>query len=166
MILGHFAIAGITKRKFLSENFLFLWVASYGPDLIDKPASLVFNISGRGVGHSLLFFALLAVVTWCFCKRFNLNTQLVQIGGFLWLSHLAADFIDVQTFFWPMLGPFPDYPPSTLMERIIHYYILRDQVVQLSIEFSLIIIALILWLTYFSRQRIKSLDPLTGVRGQ
>ena len=77
MILGHLAIASIAKRKFLAENFTFLLAASYGPDLVDKTLNLACGAPGRGVGHSLLMFALLTAAAWLFCQRFRINKQLI-----------------------------------------------------------------------------------------
>ena len=165
MILGHLAIASIARQKFLAENFIFLLAASFGPDLVDKSLGLAFDSASRSVGHSLLMFALLAAAAWLFCQRFNLNKQLVGIGAVLWLSHLTADFLDLKIFFWPFLGPLPDSAPYTLMERLRDYYLLRHNPVQLSLEISLIIIAVILWAPSSLRGRLRSPGPLTGVDG-
>lgn len=166
MILGHLAIAGIAKRKFSAENFLFLLAASFGPDLIDKSSALAFGAATRSMGHSLLMFALLTAAAWLFCQRFNLNQQLAGIGAILWLSHLTTDLLDLQTFFWPFLGPLPVGPQYTLMERLQNYYLLRLQPVQLSLEISLIIIAVILWAPASLRSRLRSPGPLPGVEGR
>jgi hypothetical protein len=166
MIFGHLAIAGIAKRKFLEENFLFLFAASFGPDLVDKTLNLSCDAPGRGVGHSLLMFALVTAAAWLFCQRFNFNKQLVYIGAVLWLSHLTADLVDLQIFSWPFLGPFPVLPPSTLMERLSNYYLLHNNPVQLSAEISLIIIAMLLWIPASLWSRLRSFGHLTGVDGR
>jgi membrane-bound metal-dependent hydrolase YbcI (DUF457 family) len=166
MILGHLAIASIAKRKFLAENFIFLCVASYGPDLIDKPLSLAFVVAGRGVGHSLLMFALVTAAAWLFCQRFGANKQLIYIGAVLWLSHLTADLVDLKTFLWPFLGPLPIPPSYSLMESLKNYYILRHHPIQLSVEILLIIIAMIWWMPYSLRSRLKFFSPLTRVDGR
>jgi hypothetical protein len=163
MIVGHLAIASIAKRKFLAENFIFLVVASYGPDLVDKPASLVFQVSGRGAGHSLLLFALLAAAAWLYCQRFKVNKQLVWIGSVLWLSHLTVDVVDLKIFLWPFFGPFPVYPPYPYLQRLRDYYLLLHHPVQLAAEISLIIIAMALWSPYSLRTRLRFLAPLIRV---
>jgi len=166
MILGHLAIASIAKQKFLAENFIFLFAASFGPDLVDKSLGLAFDAASRSVGHSLLTFALLAAAAWLFCQRFTLNKQLVGIGSVLWLSHLTADLLDLEIFFWPFLGSLQVGPPSTLMERLRDYYLLWHNPVQLSLEISLIIIAVILWAPSSLRGRLRSPGHLTGVDGR
>lgn len=166
MILGHLAIASIAKRKFLAENIIFLCAASFGPDLIDKPLSLACAVPGRWVGHSLLMFALVTAAAWLFCQRFGANKQLIYIGAVLWLSHLTADFVDLKIFLWPLLGPFPVSPPCTLLERFQNYYILRHHPIQLSLEILLIMIAVIWWMPYALRSRLRFFSPLTRVDGR
>jgi hypothetical protein len=166
MIFGHLAIAGLAKRKFLEENFIFLFAASFGPDLIDKTLTVAFDASGRGVGHSLLMFALVTAAAWLFCQRFKLNKQLVCIGAVLWLSHLTADLVDLRIFFWPFLGPFPVFPPFTLMERLRNYYLLHNNPVQLLVEILLIIIALLLWIPDSLWSRVRSFGHQIGVDGR
>jgi LexA-binding, inner membrane-associated putative hydrolase len=166
MIFGHLAIAGIAKRKFLEENFIFLFAASFGPDLIDKTLYVAFDAPGRGVGHSLLIFALVTAAGWFYCQRFKLNKHLVYIGAVLWLSHLTADLVDLRIFFWPLLGPFPVFPPSTLMERLSSYYLLHNHPVQLAAEITLILIALLLWLPHSFWSRLRSLAHTIGVEGR
>jgi hypothetical protein len=165
MILGHLAIASIAKRRFWSENFIFLFAASFGPDLIDKTFNLAFGTPGRGVGHSLLTLALLTAAAWLCCQRFNLNKQFIYIGAILWLSHLTTDLLELKIFLWPLLGPFPVGPSCTLMERLGNYYLLHLNPLQLSIEIALIITAVILWIPYLLRSRLRSLGPITGVDG-
>lgn len=166
MILGHLAIASIAKRRYWSENFIFLVAASFGPDLIDKTLNLAFGAPGRGVGHSFLIVALLSAAGWLFCQRFNLNKQLFSIGAILWLSHLTTDLIDLEIFFWPLLGPFPIAPSDTLMEKLGNYYLLLLNPAQLSLEVSLMIIALILWIPSPLKSRLRFTGPITGVDGQ
>jgi hypothetical protein len=155
MILGHLAIAGIAKRKFLTENFTFLLVASFGPDLIDKTLNLAFKAPGRGVGHSFLMFALLAAAAWLFCQRFRVNKQLWYIGVMLWSSHLITDVLAFRILFWPFLGPFPNYPHYTFMERLWNYYVIHKHSLQLLLEISFIIIAITLWVSYSLRRRLR-----------
>ncbi len=162
MIFGHLAIAGIAKRKFLAENFIFLFAASFGPDLIDKTLYVAFNAPGRGVGHSFLIFALVTAAAWLICRIFNLNKKLVYIGAVLWLSHLTADLVDLEIFFYPFLGPFPPHPHYTLMERLSNYYFLHDNLGQLSAEMVLIVTAMLLWLPQSLWSRLRSLAHLTG----
>jgi hypothetical protein len=156
MILGHIAIAGIAKRKFLAENFTFLLAASYGPDLVDKTLNLACGASGRGVGHSLLMLALLTAAGWLYCQRFRINKKLLYIGLILWSSHLITDLLELKIFLWPFLGPLPFYPNYTFMERLRNFYVLHTHPVQLYLEISFTMIAMILWICYSLRSRIRS----------
>ena len=52
------------------------------------------------------------------------------------------------------------------MEKVQNYYILRHHPVQLSLEILLIIIAVIWWIPYSLRSRLKFFSPLTGVDGR
>jgi hypothetical protein len=160
MILGHLAIASIAKRKLLAENFIFLSVASYGPDLVDKTLNLTCGAPGRGVAHSLLMLVMLMSAGWLFGKRFRINKQLLYIGLILWLSHLITDMLELNILLWPFLGPFPDYPNYTFVERLFNYYIIHTYPAQLFLEISLTIVAITLWIFYSLR---ASSDPLPNV---
>jgi hypothetical protein len=155
MILGHLAIAGIAKWKFLTENFTFLLVVSFGPDLVDKTLNLAFGAPGRGVGHSLLMFAPLTVAAWLFCQRFRINTQLLYIGLILWSSHLITDLLELDILLWPFLGTFSDDPDCTLVERLSNYYVIHAHPAQLWLEISFIMIAITLWILYSFRSRLR-----------
>jgi len=156
MILGHFAIASIAKRKFLAENFAFLLAASYGPDLVDKALNLAYGAPGRGVGHSLLMLALLTAVGWLYCQWVRINKQLLYIGLILWSSHLITDLLELKIFLWPFLGYLPPEPHYALMERLWNYYVIQTSHGQLFLEIAFIIIAMILWGFYALRSRIRS----------
>jgi len=52
------------------------------------------------------------------------------------------------------------------MERLQNYYILLQNPVQLSLEILLIIIAMIWWMPYSLRSRLKFFNPLTKVDGR
>jgi hypothetical protein len=158
MIFGHLAFAGIAKRKFLAENFIFLAMASYGPDLLDKPASVVFGTPMRGLGHALLVFALLTWVAWFTCQRLKIPKRVLYIGAVLWLSHLATDLVDLEVLFWPFLGPFPPCDHYTLVEELRNYYILFHYPALVFLDLLSIAIALTLWIDYFLRNRSKSLS--------
>jgi hypothetical protein len=156
MILGHLAIAGIAKRKFLAENSLFLLGASYGPDLVDKTLNLAFGAPGRGAGHSLVLFVLLAAAGWWFCQRSKITKQVFSLGIILWLSHLTTDLIELKTVLWPFFGRLPSAPSFTFLERLRNYYILHMYPVQLGLEILFLSIAMILWITYLVRRRLRS----------
>lgn len=156
MILGHLAIASIAKRKFLAENFAFLLVVSYGPDLVDKTLNLACNVPTRGAGHSLLIFVLLIAAALLLCQRFRINTQLLYIGVILWSSHLITDLVEPEIFLWPFLGHLPVNHHHTLMEILRNYYLIRVYPVQFFLEISLIMIAMLLWIFYALRSRLRS----------
>ena len=57
MIIGHLAVVGIAKLTFFEiENLAVLAVASFGPDILDKPANILLGMPGRGMSHSLVVF--------------------------------------------------------------------------------------------------------------
>lgn len=157
MILGHLAIAVIARRQFLTENFVFLLAASYGPDLVDKTLNLVWEVPSRGVGHSFLLLVLLTTVGWLPAQRLRITKPILVIAVILWSSHLITDLVDLKIFFWPFLGPFPPYPHYTLLEKLRNYYLLHTHPVQLFLEIALFIIAMTLWIVYALRSRADHL---------
>jgi membrane-bound metal-dependent hydrolase YbcI (DUF457 family) len=158
MIIGHLALAGIAKRRFMTENFIFLVIASYGPDLIDKTASMISSLPSRGFGHSLLCFIIVAGVAWFFCQKFRISKVVFYTCVVLWLSHLATDLVEPEILFWPLLGPLPLSQPWTLAEKLSNFYIYHLDLAQFIIDITSILIASVLWLYYLWEKKYKVLS--------
>lgn len=122
MTFGHLALASIAHDTlFKKTGLLLLSLAAFGPDLIDKPLSLLFGCHGRGVGHTLLTFLIVLATGWLLCRSGKISRTVFLACALLWLSHLGADFLDSRTAFWPMLGPFPEKLSLTFWEKIDHW---------------------------------------------
>jgi len=122
MVLGHLAVADLARRTvFRDGNFIFMAAAAYGPDLLDKTAR-AFGGFGRGPGHSLLVFCLLAGLAWPFCRGSAARRRLFLIGAALWLSHLACDWPVPEVLFWPFLGSLPGNNPASMPETVVMFY--------------------------------------------
>ncbi len=126
MIIGHLAIAGIAKHTwFEKENLIFLSLTAFGPDLIDKPASMILGLPGRGVSHSLIFFFTMIAIacllrTWL---RFSSRTLIAGIA--MWGTHLVGDFLQLQVLFWPFGGHWEPSSKFHVVEKLLHFYVDR-----------------------------------------
>jgi membrane-bound metal-dependent hydrolase YbcI (DUF457 family) len=71
---------------------LALAIGTQLPDLIDKPLTYLFAVlpSGRSLGHSLLFAALLVGVVWLVARQYE-QRSLVGAFGIGYVSHLFGD---------------------------------------------------------------------------
>lgn len=126
MILGHLAIAGIAKRtRFHEESLLFLTLASLGPDLLDKPANILLGMPGRGMSHSLVFFATVISICLILWKRFNFKPDTLVAGVVMWASHLMGDFVQPEVLFWPFLGPLEPGSKFHVIDKLYLFYIDR-----------------------------------------
>jgi hypothetical protein len=157
MIFGHLAMAALAKRKFLKESFIFLIVASYGPDIIDKPARVLFGFPNRGVGHTMLMWTVITGIVWFLCRRNGNAVRLLYLGSALWLLHLASDLVEPNMLFWPWLGPMPESDCSSLIENLYQFYILRIHHSQFYLDISCMVIATALWIFYVIRKRTRAL---------
>ena len=156
MILGHFAIAGIAKStRFHRESLLFLTLASLGPDLFDKPANMLFGMPGRGMSHSLIFFAGVIVIFWLIWRWFKLNPKALSAGILLWGSHLVGDFVESQVLLWPFLGPLEPGPKFQMAEKLRLFYVNRSYPDQFWLEMFCItaFVILILSRLFMSKTR-------------
>ncbi|MGC8659645.1 MAG: metal-dependent hydrolase [Desulfomonilaceae bacterium] len=126
MILGHIAIAGIAKiTRFREENLLFLALASLGPDLVDKTANIFLGMPGRGMSHSLLFFASLIATCLIVWKKFDLKPDTLLAGVVMWASHIIGDFPQSEVLLWPFVGPLEPGSKFHLVEKLNHFYVDR-----------------------------------------
>jgi len=104
-------------------------IATQGPDLLDKPLAWTFAIlpTGRSLGHSLFFAALLAAVGWyALARRFGRPN--IAVGAAVgYLSHLPADglgailagrWADLSYLAWPLL-PLPEYDLAPQLRRTL-----------------------------------------------
>ncbi len=151
MTFGHLALASIGRDTLFKDiNFYFLAMAAFGPDLADKPMRLFFGLNGRGLGHTLIVYLVVLTVGWLLCRRKIISSKMFLAGAILWLSHLAADFLDSRIFFWPFLGPLPLEEKFGFWEMIyywLHFYNKwRWANLQFCLEFTCIVLAVVLWM--------------------
>jgi hypothetical protein len=153
MIIGHLAIAGIVKQTwFKRENLLFLCFAAFGPDLVDKPLNMVFGLSGRGAGHSLLFYLSMILISCFLGKWLKFSSQTLYAGIVMWGTHIVCDFLEPQVLFWPLLGQWEPGPNLHLFQKLWRFYIQRSYFAQFWMEISCIsaLIALLLFKQFTS----------------
>jgi hypothetical protein len=143
MIVGHLAFACIAKRTFFkTQNYPLLILASYGPDVVDKTASVLFGYPGRNFGHSLLVFAAVFTCGWLLCQAFHLRHEVVFVGAVMWMSHLAGDFVRPTVMFWPLLSPITG-DPFHLAAVLHRMYVEFRWPGQLALEICLVTLALV-----------------------
>ena len=128
MIFGHGAFTLIVRKgPARVVPWWMLLLAAYGPDMVDKPAMWFGPWSGRGLGHSLVFWLLAILLPLALAARkkmLPLSAALLAAG--LWLVHLPMDAVGMETLFWPLLGPFP--PPShySFLDMLRTFYLEPD----------------------------------------
>jgi len=127
MLLGHIAVAAIAKQTVFHERrFSFLFLASFAPDIIDKSAQLLFGLPGRGIGHSLLFFAAASILLLGMASRYSWSTGVLSAGLVMWFTHLMGDFPRWQVLFWPFYTGVPEpYPRFDFFEKLYQFYVIR-----------------------------------------
>jgi len=135
-------------------------IATQGPDLLDKPLAWTFAIlpTGRSLGHSLLFAALLAAVGWyALARRFGRPN--IAVGAAVgYLSHLPADglgailagrWADLSYLAWPLL-PLPEYDLAPSFAA--HFAAFELSTLTL-VGFGLTVLAVLVWLRVALRDR-------------
>ncbi len=146
MILGHFALASVAKQTcFQKENWILLFAASIAPDLMDKPANLLFGLPGRGIGHSLIVLMIVAIIIRVAYAMLKLNSDFLFAAVLMWLSHLAGDFVRPDVLFWPFHGSLAPGSHFDFAEKLYDFYFLRIHPEQFWLEIACIITALGLW---------------------
>ena len=126
MIIGHLAIAGIAKQTwFEKENILFLSLAAFGPDLIDKPANMLLGLPGRGVSHSLIFFFAMIAIAFLLRTWLKLSSRTLIAGIAMWGTHLVGDFLQLQVLFWPFGGHWEPSSKFHVVEKLLQFYVDR-----------------------------------------
>jgi hypothetical protein len=147
MIVGHAALAYIGKRRYFEAlDFRVLLIASYFPDLLDKPASFVFGVSGRGFGHSILCLVIAACLMRLAVLSGRLDMRMMNACLLLWISHLVTDFTELNTLFWPALGDFAARPSFDFLAVINKMYIEFGTPYQLIAEVFFVALAGWYWL--------------------
>ena len=158
MILGHFALASVAKQTYFQrENLLFLAGAAVFPDLLDKPASILLGVPGRGVGHSLLILLAVTLLAWIFSSKLKISPKLLFAGIVMWVSHLATDLVNLGVLLWPFLGPLEPTPPFDFWNKIYQFYIVHSSPAEFWLEVLCITAALGLWIrTLISHQALQT----------
>ncbi len=137
MIIGHLAIAGIAKQTwFERENILFLSVAAFGPDLIDKPANMLFGLPGRGMSHSLTFFFAVIAIAFLLKTWLKFSPRTLVAGIVMWGTHLVGDFLELQVLFWPFGGQLEPASKFHIVEKLWQFYIDRLYFTQFWLEIA------------------------------
>lgn len=148
MIIGHFAIAGILKQTwFERQNLLFLSVVGFGPDFVDKPLNMLFGLSGRCVGHSLLFYLAVILIACCFFYWLNFSSRTLFAGIVMWGTHIIGDFLAPQVLFWPFLGEWEPSSRFHVFQKLWQFYVDRLYFAQFWMEIACIAILVALLLT-------------------
>jgi hypothetical protein len=112
-------------RQRLGIQRFALIIGSMLPDLIDKPLSLFFNISGRGFGHTPFYLLLLFISLSQLTKNRTIISSLA-VGSFF---HLLLDIPAV-----PWFAPFVDYDFGLLADPLQGWWItlLTNPLVQIT----------------------------------
>lgn len=104
MILGHAAVAVLARGLNTGTPWWLLFAASFGPDLLDKPLAIAFDLADRGVGHSFLTLAGVALLLLLVWRAGLLPGRQAALALALWVTHLVTDFPTAMTFWWPFYG--------------------------------------------------------------
>jgi len=143
MIFGHLAVVGIAKQTyFQKDRWVFLAVVAFGPDILDKTASIFLGLPRRGIGHSLILFLAVASAGWLFSSILRRGRNLLVPGAVMWFSHLAGDFPEWPLLFWPFLGLPEPSAHFDFWEKFYQYYVVRLWPEQFWLEIFCIVLAL------------------------
>lgn len=125
-------------------NNVFLFAASYLPDIVDKTIAIVFSISGRGYFHSVTVMAVSYALAYKIISKVHPEfRQFVHLAALYYALHLIFDFLEPVVLFWPFLGQLPQSGHFSLLEHLYSYYILWKHPFVLSSEvifFTILII--------------------------
>lgn len=147
MIIGHLAMAGIAKHTcFEKESLLFLSLAAFGPDFIDKPLHIFLRFPIHGVGHSLLFFSAVITAAWLLRIALRCNSRTIGAGMVMWGTHLVGDFLQLNALFWPFRGQWVQNSTFHFIERLWQFYVGRLYLAQFWMEIACVIILAVILL--------------------
>lgn len=154
MIFGHLAVVGIAKLTgFQRESLAVMTLASFGPDILDKPANILFGMPGRGVSHSLVAFSILIIIAGIYWLKVKWNPRLFAAVVILWATHLAGDVLKPGILLWPLAGALDPGPRFYVADKIVAYYLQFLHPYQLGFEMTSItgLLGIILYrLNYWS----------------
>jgi membrane-bound metal-dependent hydrolase YbcI (DUF457 family) len=166
MIIGHLAVVGIAKLTFFErENLAVLAIASFGPDILDKPANILLGMPGRGMSHSLVVFAIVCILACIYWLKMTKNPRLLFAAIILWGSHLAGDFLQWRVLLWPFWGSLEPGPKFHFAEKLTSFYVEFRYPYQLWFEIICVTVLLCIVFSRFftsnalssrSSQRLKS----------
>lgn len=147
MLIGHIAVATIARQTIFQErNFFFLFVCSFIPDFIDKPAQLFLDLPGRGIGHSLIVFVAAGLALVALSTKLKGLRVVVLAGLCMWFAHLVGDFLEWHILLWPLYKvPIQPHPRFDLGEKLYQFYVARMWPEQFWLEMVCIIGALVVW---------------------
>ncbi|MFH0957552.1 MAG: metal-dependent hydrolase [Pseudomonadota bacterium] len=167
MIIGHLAVVGIAKLTYFQrENLAVLVLASFGPDIIDKTANILFGMPGRGVSHSLGVFSLVSILAGIYWLKLTNKPRLLCAVIILWGSHLVGDFLKWQVLLWPFGGHIDPSKKFHLSEKLASYYVELQYPYQLILEIICVTAFLCIVLSKFHKKKplsSLSLDSLKSV---
>jgi hypothetical protein len=124
LLFGHIGvtlgIAWFAESKLgIRMDYRLILIGSLLPDIIDKPGMLLSLNNGRFFGHTLLFLAILLLI--------SLKYRKVLFLFFASLLHLAEDEMwnEVETLFWPITSiPAQEYESlHEYIEKILSEYV-------------------------------------------
>ncbi len=129
VIVGHFTntfmIHTISKKVAGDKTppFSLLLAGALAPDIMDKGLIIagIDAYPGRGVFHSALALAIIFYVAYRLVTPKLKKAVLILAGGAA--LHLIQDMAEVETFLWPLCGPWNFYPYLSLTERFHRLYI-------------------------------------------
>jgi hypothetical protein len=137
MIIGHLAITGIAKQTYFErENLVFLSLAAFGPDFIDKPLHLLFHLPVHGVGHSLGFFIAVMLIASLSRTWLKFSPRTLVAGMVMWGTHLIGDFLKLNVLFWPFKGQWAPSSKFHIIERLWEFYVGRLYFAQFWMEMA------------------------------
>lgn len=148
MIFGHLAIVGIAKlTSFQRENLVIMTLASFGPDILDKPANILLGMPGRGISHSLVAFAVIATIAGIYWLRVNRNPRLLAGVTTMWGCHIAGDFLQWDVLLWPFVGSLGSGSQFQVKDKLLAYYLEFQFPFQLCFEVTcfLVLIGIIIY---------------------
>lgn len=102
MILGHAAVAVLARDLNTGAPWWLLFAASFGPDLLDKPLAIAFDLADRGIGHSFLTLAAVALLLLLVWRAGFLPGRQAALALALWALHLITDLPKAMVFWWPL----------------------------------------------------------------
>ncbi|MBF0459564.1 MAG: hypothetical protein HQK99_16865 [Nitrospirae bacterium] len=138
---------------------VYLFAASYLPDVIDKTIAIIFGMSGRGYFHSLTVMLGLYALSYKIISKVRPDYKVfIHLGALYYFLHLMFDFLDLKILLWPFLGPTQYTGHFAPLEHLYNYYVSWQHPDQLSSEIIFIAILIII--------KIRDLKAVTGTHSK